>query len=245
MLSAFLFGLLACSSLVIGGLLGLWFNFGKRPLGLIMAFGAGVLISAVSYELVLDAIKQSYGSGATAIGIFAGALTFFFSDMLISRIGGSNRKSIDVSLQARLVVPIVLAIILDGIPESAVIGLGMLEDGSVSYAMLVAVFISNIPEATAGTVGMRSGGWGSKKILLLWIVIAVVCALAAPAGYVIVGNASKYWLSFIEAFAAGAILMMLANTMMPEAYAHGGKLAGFFTVMGFVVSVLVILLEKA
>jgi len=245
MLNAFLFGLLATSSLVLGGLLGLWFNIGKRALGIIMAFGAGVLISAVAYELILEAVKHSYGSGATALGIFAGAFTFLFSDMLIGKIGGGDRKAIEGSLQSTLVVPLVLAIVLDGIPESTVIGLGMSKDGSVSIAMLVAVFISNLPEAIASTTGMRTGGWSVKKIIILWLVIAVICALATPAGYVLAGNVSAQWVAFINAFAAGAILMMLANTMMPEAYAHGGKLAGIFTVLGFVVSVAIVLLERA
>lgn len=245
MLDAFIFGLLATSSLVIGGLLGIWFKIGKRTLGAIMAFGAGVLISAVAYELILEALKHSYGSGATALGVFIGAFTFFFADMLIGKIGGSDRMAIEGSHQSKLVIPLVLAIILDGIPESAVIGLSILKDGHVSLAMLVAVFISNLPEAVAGTTGMRAGGWSSKKILFLWLFIAVICALAAPAGYVIVGNLSENWLAFIEAFAAGAILMMLANTMMPEAYEHGGKLAGIFTVLGFSVSVMVVLLERA
>ena len=245
MLNAFLYGLLATSSLVLGGLLGLWFSIGKRTLGIIMAFGAGVLISAVAYELVFEALKHTRGSGATVVGIFTGAFAFYFSDMLIGKLGGSDRKAIEASLQSKLVVPLVLAIILDGIPESAVIGMSIFTDGSVSMAMLVAVFISNLPEAIAGTTGMRSGGWKAKKIMLLWLAIAVVCALATLAGYVLVSNISAEWVAFINAFAAGAILTMLANTMMPEAYAHGGKLAGLFTVLGFVVSVAIVLLERA
>lgn len=245
MLNAFLFGLLATSSLIIGGVIGIWFPISKRVLGIIMAFGAGVLISAVAYEMILEAVRHAYGTGAVALGIFAGAFTFFFIDILIGRIGGSDRKGIETSHQSRLVIPIVLAIILDGIPETAIIGLGMLKDGNVSMAMLIAVFISNLPEAVASTTGMKLGGWSTKKILLLWLTIALICALAAPAGYGLVGGASEFWLAFIEAFTAGAILVMLANTMMPEAYAHGGKLAGIFTVLGFVVSVIVVLLERA
>jgi ZIP family zinc transporter len=245
MLDTFFFGLLASSSLVTGGLIGIWLPVGKRTLGIIMAFGAGVLISAVSYELILEAVKLAYKSGATATGIFAGALTFFFSDLLIGKVGASNRKAIEGSLQSRLVVPIVLAIILDGIPETTVIGLSVLNDGNVSIAILVAVFISNLPEAIASTTGMKSGGWGTKKILLLWLAIGLICATAAPIGYVLVGNTSPFWVALIEAFAAGAILMMLANTMMPEAYEHGGKLAGIFTVLGFVVSAMVVLIERA
>jgi ZIP family zinc transporter len=244
-LDAFIFGLLASSSLLIGGAIGIWTPISTRVLGIIMAFGAGVLISAVSYELVLEAVRLAYKTGAIAIGIFAGAFTFFFADMMISRAGGEGRKEIAGSLQSRLVVPIVLAIVLDGIPETTVIGLSMLKDGSVSIAILIAVFISNLPEAVASTTGMRAGGWGATNILLLWLLIGLICAAAAPIGYALVGDASPFWVALIEAFAAGAILMMLANTMMPEAYEHGGKLAGIFTVLGFFVSALVVLLERA
>jgi ZIP family zinc transporter len=159
--------------------------------------------------------------------------------------GAGGRKAINPSNQSKLVVPLVLAIILDGIPESAVIGLGILEGGSVSIGMLVAVFISNLPESIAGTTGMRASGWGRKKILLLWLLIAVVCALVSAASFALMANLSVTWLALVNAFAAGAILMMLANTMMPEAFKYGGKLAGVFTVLGFATSVWVIVLENA
>jgi ZIP family zinc transporter len=139
----------------------------------------------------------------------------------------------------------VLAIILDGIPESIVIGLSIFEGGVVSIAMLVAVFISNLPEAIAGTTGMKSAGWKRGKIALLWIIIAIVCAFASMAGYGLFSRASDHWLSFIQAFAGGAILIMLANSMIPESYERGGKIAGIFTILGFSVSVLVVLLENS
>jgi zinc transporter, ZIP family len=214
-------------------------------LGIIMAFGAGVLLSAVAYELTFDALRDAAGSGFPALGFLIGALTFFFIDMLIGKIGARGRKAIDSNHHSGLVVPLVLAIILDGIPESAVLGLGIRESGQVSAALLVAVFISNLPEAIASTNGMKAAGWGRLKVQLLWVGIALTCALTAVAGYALLGTASVMWLSFIKMFAAGAILVMLANTMMPEAYAHGGKLAGLFTVLGFGVSVGVIMLEHA
>jgi ZIP family zinc transporter len=210
-----------------------------------MAFGAGVLFSAVAYELVFEAVQLAKFTGFPTLGFFVGAFTFFFSDRLIGGMGGSQRKDIEAAHQSNLVVPLVLAIILDGVPESVVIGLGILKGGSVSLAMLVAVFISNLPEAVAATTGMRSGGWSRRKILLLWLVIAVVCAGASAAGYGLLGNLSPQWLSFVQTFAAGAILMMLANTMIPEAYEHGGKLAGVFLVTGFAICVWVIVLEHA
>jgi len=242
-LTAFLWGLVATSSLVVGGLLASWWTPGRRTLGVIMAFGAGVLISAVAYELVFEALQLAKLTGFPTLGFFSGAFTFFFADWLIGRMGGSERTAIEATHQSNLVVPLVLAIILDGVPESVVIGLGILQGGTVSAAMLVAVFISNLPEAVAATTGMRSGGWSRTRILSLWLVIAVVCAAASAAGYGLLGNLSPLWLSFVQTFAAGAILMMLANTMIPEAYEHGGKLAGIFLVLGFAACVWVIVLE--
>jgi ZIP family zinc transporter len=245
MLNAFLWGLLATISLALGGLIGITFNIGKRTLGLIMAFGAGVLLSAVAYELIFEAVKRSYGSGATMYGLFAGALVFFLSDMLISKMGAAGRKDITGNIKQNFAVPIILATIMDGIPEASVIGMGLLGGGKVSLSLLVAVFISNLPEAIAGTSGMMAGAWGKRKILLLWLSIAIVCAVASLGGYGLLVDAPHYVISFIQAFAAGAILVMLCNTMIPEAYDHGGKLAGIFTVVGFAVAVTMALLETA
>ena len=244
MFKAFLWGLIATSSLAIGGLLGASVAISKKWLGVIMAFGGGVLLSAVAYELVFESIKLAGGSGFPALGFFAGALVFFGSDELIGSLGAANRKSINASHGSNLVVPMILAIILDGVPESLVIGLGILETGAVSLAMLIAVFISNLPEAIAGTSGMVSGGWPKTRILTLWFSIALLCAVFTAIGYVGFEHVPDSWLGFVQAFAGGAILMMLANTMIPEAYEHGGKLAGVFTVLGFAVSVGVILVER-
>ena len=245
MLNAFLWGLVATSSLVIGGAIASRLNLSKRALGIIMAFGAGTLISAVSYELIFEAVKLGKGSGFPAFGLFAGAFTFYFSDRLIDKLGAGNHMAIGGSKQSGLVVPMVLAIILDGVPESIVIGLGIFEGGAVSLAMLVAVFISNLPEAIAGTTGMKASGWKRGRIISLWLLIAVVCAFASLAGYSMFSGASNEWMSFIQAFAGGAILIVLANSMMPEAYEHGGKLAGVFTVFGFFISVAMVILEAS
>ena len=243
MLNSFFWGFVATFSLFIGGLSGILFKIGKRPLGLIMAFGAGVLLSAVAYELVFKSVKASVGSGASLLGIFSGAVTFFVIDLLISKMGAAGRKNISGVHKENMVVPIVLATILDGIPETLVIGISLLTGGEVGLGMLVAVFISNLPEAISGTTGMVAGKWRKGKILLLWLLIAVVCAFSSLAGYALLGNATPTLISFIQTFAAGAILVMLSNTMIPEAYEHGGKLAGIFTVLGFVVAVSIAILE--
>jgi len=243
MLNAFLFGLLATSSLVAGGIIATRFALSKKSLGIIMAFGAGTLISAVSYELIYEAVRLGKGTGFPAFGLFAGALTFYFSDRIIEKSGSKNRMNVDTSHHSSLVVPMLLGIILDGIPESIVIGLGIFKGGTVSLAMLVAVFISNLPEAVAGTTGMMTGGWKNSKIILLWIFIAVICAFASVAGFTLFSRASEEWLAFIQAFAGGAILMVLANSMIPESYEHGGKVTGLVMVLGFFISVVMVMLE--
>jgi len=245
MLKAFLWGLLATSSLILGGLIASRFSLGKRTVGLVMAFGSGALISAVSYELIFEALTLGKMTGFPALGLFAGAFAFHLSDNLIARFGAGNPLDMEASPHSRVVIPMVLAVILDGVPESIVIGLGIFKEGAVSLAILVAVFISNLPEAIAGSVGMKAAGASRRRVVLLWFVIALVCAVASVAGYSLFRTASAHWLAFVQAFAGGAILMMLANSMMPEAYEHGGKLAGVFTVLGFCVSVMMVILEHS
>lgn len=245
MLNAFLWGALATSSLLLGGVLACNVALSRRTLGLLMAFGAGTLISAVSFELVFESVQRSRGSGLPAFGLFAGALGFYFIDRLIESWEQRHRAGTNPIAGSSLAIPMVLGIILDGIPESVVIGLGILERNAVSVAMLVAIFLSNLPEAVAGTVGMREGGWARQRIMLLWLVIALVCAAASALGYGVFSDAPKHWLSFIQAFAGGAILVMLANSMIPESYEYGHKLAGIFTVLGFFISVSIIVYEAS
>src|SRR5262249_48288607 len=124
-------------------------------------------------------------------------------------------------------------IVLDGIPESLVLGLTVLEAGKVSAAFLVAVFLSNLPEAIAATTGLSTAGWARRRVLGLWTIVAVVCGLSALAGDGILDTATPHTIALVLSFAGGAILTMLADTMMPEAFEHGGKLVGFFTTAGF------------
>jgi ZIP family zinc transporter len=243
MAEAFGWGAVASSSLIIGGLLALRVDIRGRALGLIMAFGAGVLISAVSFELVEEAADTSAGNGGVALGLFAGCLAFFVGDQLIDRLGGAERKSSLGRQQGGSPLGIVLGIVLDGIPESIVIGLTILTGGGVSAAMLVAVFLSNLPEAIAATSGLSISGWQARRIIGLWVLIAAVSSLAAGLGYGAFGDASPRTIAFVLSFAGGAILTMLAETMMPEAFEHGHKLVGVFTTLGFALAFFVSSLE--
>ncbi len=236
-------GLFAGSSLILGGILSLVLPIGRRPLGLIMAFGSGVLISAVAYELVAEAFETSSGNGEIALGLGAGALTFYLGDVVVDRMGGADRKKVNGAAGAGSALAIVLGIVLDGIPESAVIGLGLLEGTGVSVAVIAAVFLSNLPEAIAATTGLTAGGWTRGRILGLWTLVTLVCGLASMAGYALFDSAGPGALAFVLAFAGGAILTMLADTMMPEAFEHGGKLVGLLTTLGFGLAFALTMLE--
>jgi ZIP family zinc transporter len=242
---AFFWGVFAGSSLVLGGAIGIWLPLSRELRGLIMGFGAGVLISAVAYELVDDAFAAADGFAIVAAGLFAGAATFFVGDLMIDRMGGADRKRSEATSAAAggAALAIVLGIVLDGVPESAVIGLTLLEGAGVSVAMIVAVFLSNLPEAIAATTGLARSGWSRRRIFGLWAVVTLVSGLSAFAGYVLFDGAGPRALAFVLAYAAGAILTMLADTMMPEAFERGGKLTGLATTLGFAVAFAITALE--
>jgi ZIP family zinc transporter len=221
---------------VIGAVLALVFRISLRVIGLIMGFGVGVLISAVSFDLVQEAFDKSSGHGWVAGGLFAGCLVFFGGDWLIGRLGGSQRKDPSGEQGGGSSLSIVLGSVLDGIPESMVIGLTIFEGGAVGAAYLAAVFISNRPESISSTAGLATSGWKKSRILWMWIAIALVSGLASLAGYGLFQNSSPDTVAFVLAFAGGAILTMLAETMAPEAYEHGGKLVGVATTLGFAVA---------
>lgn len=198
-----------------------------------MGFGAGVLISALAFDLVEEAVETSAGEGGVAVGLLTGAVVFFAGDALIDRMGGEGRKASDGSQAEGSGLAIVLGAVLDGIPESIVLGLGLLAGEGVSVAFIAAVFISNLPEGLAATTGLIAAGWSRGRVLLLWGGVALVSALSALLGYVVFDGASPGIVAFVLAFAGGAILCMLADTMMPEAFVHEGRLVGLFTAAGF------------
>jgi ZIP family zinc transporter len=236
MAEAFLWAAFASSSLLVGALIALKVRVGKLALGLVMAFGAGVLISAVAFELALEAADVADGSGTAALGLFAGSVAFFAGDALIDRYGGDQRKHSGGNQKGGTALAIVLGIVLDGVPESVVIGLSLLTDEGVTAAVIVAVFLSNLPESIAATTGLSASGWASRKIVGLWTLVVAVCGVASLAGYALLEDAGPGTTAFVLAFAGGAILTMLADTMMPEAFEHGGRLVGLVTTVGFAVA---------
>jgi ZIP family zinc transporter len=236
MAAALGWGTLAASSLVVGALVALIFRISLRTIGLIMGFGAGVLISAVAFDLVEEAADMQKGHWAVLLGIFAGCGVFFGGDGVIDRLGGADRKDASGDQASGSPLAIVLGTVLDGIPESMVIGLTIYQGGAVGAAYLTAVFISNLPESISSTAGLTASGWKRSRVLWMWSGITVISGIASLGGYSLFQHSSPDVVAFVLAFAAGAILTMLADTMMPEAYENGGKLVGVVTTLGFVVA---------
>ncbi len=240
MLEAMWWGLFAASSLVLGALAVFVRAPSRRVLGLVMGFGAGVLLSAVSFELFEDAVGVAGGTGGAVAGFFVGALVFFTGDNVIARMSGqphadASRPDVDDETSSPA-LPIVLGTVLDGVPESAVLGLTLLETGSIGVSMLVAVFVSNIPEAVAATTDLLREGWTKRQLVLLWSGIAVVSALAAGLGFALLDGAPPSVVAFTLAFAGGAILTMLSTSMIPEAYEIAGRPVGLVVTLGFAVA---------
>jgi zinc transporter, ZIP family len=246
--SAFLWGVIASSSLLAGALLVMWRPLPQRVLGLVMAFGAGVLISAVAFELVEEAIRKGDAAGnwqwPVALGLTGGALSFFVGDLTIDRMGGDERKRSQPTSAASPALALTLGIVLDGIPESIALGLTLLEGAGVSAAMLAAIFLSNFPEAVGATTGFEKSGRSRRWTITLWLLIMLASGIASFAGYALFRSASGTTIALMDAFAAGAILTMLADTMMPEAFAYGGKLVGLMTTFGFALAVGLSALER-
>jgi len=231
--ASFGWGFLAASTLIVGSAVALRWSIGERTLGLVMAFGSGVLISAVAFELVQEAWDKEGGRSSVALGLFAGSLTFWAGDLLIDRMGGAARKHSGGGQAEGSPLAIVLGTVLDGVPESLVLGLTIVVEGSVSAAFLVAVALSNVAESVAASIGLVKAGWARRRILTLWLGVALSLGLAALVGYALFQSVSSGVIAFVLSFAGGAILTMLADTMMPEAFEHGGKLVGVVTTFGF------------
>lgn len=225
---ALIWGAVAASSLVIGAVLGVVRKWNDRVIGAVLGFGAGALISSVSFELVADGLSVA-GGLPVALGLAAGALAFYLGDKGVERLGGRSGK-------AAAGMPLLLGALLDGIPEQAVLGIGLAAGKGVSVALLVAIFVSNLPEAIGSAADMRSAGTKARTIILGWSVVAVVCTLATVGGYGISALVGDPFAGAVDGFAAGALLVMLVSSMIPEATQKAGKAAALFAVLGFAVA---------
>jgi zinc transporter, ZIP family len=228
-------GALASSSLVIGALLALGRRWSERQVGVVLAFGAGALISAVSFELAGEGLQVG-GLGGTAVGLAAGALTYFYLDGMIAQRFSTGRSRSGRSQGGDAGTALALGAFLDGIPEQLVLGIGLAAGEGVSVGLLVAIFVSNLPEAVGSASEMRAAGTARRGVLILWCAVATICTLASVAGYGIADLTSGDLRAAIDGFAAGALLVMLIDSMIPDATRELGRSAGLATTFGFAVA---------
>lgn len=234
MLVAAFFGALSASALMVGAILAYQLSPSPRLTAIVMAIGSGLLIGSVSYDLVADA-QVTVPIAAVALSMLAGAGVFVVGSRIIDKRVGRRSKAKAGSESS---LPIVLGSVLDGIPESFVLGLSVLS-GGVSVPLLVGIGLSNLPEGLAGSAGLRSQGWPRGRVLAMWGVVIATSAVSAAVGHEVLANDDGTWSGIAQTFAAGALLAMIADTMVPDSYAVEREWTGGLVVAGFAISLLI------
>ena len=243
-LQAGLWGLLSGSALLIGALVGWFAPLPRRVIAAIMGFGAGVLISALSFDLMDEAWRRASDAGSgfapVALGFLGGAAIYTICNLGLGLWGARHRKRSrmehrgrDMAINANNSGALAAGALIDGIPESIVIGVSLLEGGMIGHVAVIAVFLSNLPEGLSSAAGMRKEGKSPAFVFALWTGIALIAGISAWVGYVAFADASPGVLAAVQAVAAGAILAMVIDTMAPEAFEGTHDYAGLIAVTGF------------
>jgi ZIP family zinc transporter len=232
MIEALGWGALAASSLVIGAILGTVRSWSTQLIGLVLAFGAGALISAVSFDLAQEGAAVG-GAGYVGLGLAAGALTYFALNRMVARRG---RRRSGGGADEDTGSALALGAFLDGIPEQIVLGIGIAVGDGVTVGLLVAIFVSNLPEAIGSSTEMRAAGTPAAAVRRLWGLVALICTAATVGGYAIAEGVSGNLNATLNGYAAGALLVMLIDSMIPDAVRKGGDRSGLVTVLGFAVA---------
>ena len=249
---ALLFGAIGSSALVLGALVGGWVQVPKRVLAAMLAFASGALITALAFELFEDSYEQG-GIWRAGVGLLVGAVVFTVLSQRLDRYAqghrpedhGSEKLDTDAAAEEKPASPasvsgaaglaLLAAVTLDGVPENLALGVS-LGEGTGGLALLAAIFVSNFPEALVGSASMRAQGRSHRFAVGTWAVCAVLLTLAVVIGAGPLSSADPETISLPLAFAAGAVLASLADTLMPEAYEHGGPAVALSTAAGFVLS---------
>ncbi|NYG58467.1 ZIP family zinc transporter [Nocardioides daedukensis] len=233
-----LWGLLAGGALVLGALVAWFVRVPRHLVAGIMAFGAGVLISALSFDLV-DEAERIGGLWPTVGGFLGGAAVYVVANVALARRGARHRKRSGEQQpseqeQGGSGTAIAVGALLDGVPESVVLGLSLLGGGGIGVPVLAAIFISNVPEGLSSSAGMKANGRSARYVFGVWTAIAVASGLAGMLGVLLLDGAPGSLIAVITAVAAGAILAMVADTMIPEAFERTHLYAGLIATLGFV-----------
>ncbi len=259
---AALSGLIGGGTLLVGAAVAWFVEIPQRIVAGIMAVGAGVLISTLAFELVEEAAADG-GLVPTTVGFLGGAILYIVADQLISRrskkpaspvpagggvgaVDAPGVADVPASIVARRAgtraiggagLVIAVGALIDGIPESIVMGLSVLQ-GGISIPIVAAIAISNFPEGLGSTAALKRGGTGGRYVALLWSGIALITVIASVLGYVAFQSASPSLIALITTIAAGGLLAMVCNTMIPEAFDEQHALTGLWATIGFLAAFL-------
>jgi ZIP family zinc transporter len=207
-----------------------------------MAFGAGVLVAALTFSLIEEAYNLVNDLVPVVLGFTLGGLSYSIANHILNRKGGSKNRKRSHGENAgggkdASGVALMVGSLMDNIPENMALGISIVAGGgSVNPVLIAAIFISNFPEGLASSQGMKSNGKSTKKILLLWTIVVIIGTISSAIGFSILSNVSKDIVSIALSYASGAILVMLAESMIPEAFEEGGSRIGLATMAGFVVA---------
>jgi ZIP family zinc transporter len=226
MLNAFGLGALAQSSLLLAGLLVCWVAVPRRLVGVLAGLGAGAMLSAISFDLVPE--TEGLDHWELALWMFAGVALFLIGDRVVERRFGSEGTGGAMG--------IVVGSVVDGVPESIIFGIQLATGMPVSASFLAAVLVSNVPQAIAPSSELAAAGWGPRRLGRLWALVVLACGVSASLGYLAADLSGDITGARMAAIAAGGLLAMLTNSLMPFAYSRGGEWAGVATVLGFCVS---------
>jgi zinc transporter, ZIP family len=236
MIEAFMWGAVGAAALLVGALIAYLGSPSRTAIAVIMALGTGVLIGSVSFELIDDAVENA-DVGIVGFFTLIGAAVFTAGNWWLDRRGGGDRKDPDGAQDEGSPLAIVLGSVLDGIPESFVLGLTVLQ-GGVSVALLAGIVLSNLPEGMSSSAGLRVAGWPRARVIRMWLIVIAASALSAAAGYAVLDPANGNTGALVEAFAAGALLAMVSDTMLPEAFKAEGVFTGSLVASGFALSLI-------
>jgi zinc transporter, ZIP family len=229
MLEAFGWGFLAQASLLVAGLLVCWVKVPTKLVGILGGFGAGAMIAAVSFDLLPEA-EAHIEPWQTGVWMLVGVAVFLLADAFVERRFGSAG--------AGGAMGIVVGSVVDGVPESMILGIQSGAGLTISLSFVAAVFISNIPQAIAPSADLAASGWGPRRLGLLWLLVVLACGIAAALGFLATDAFSEVQGDRAAALAAGGLLAMLTNSLIPFSFERGGQLAGAATALGFCLAVL-------
>ena len=239
--AALFWGLLSSASLFLGQLLAKPLGRSERAIGLMMGFGGGTLLAAVAYELIPEGhLTDGWQIVACAL---VGALVYYVGDRVVDSSGGEARTAVAQGRgEGGSGAAMFLGALLDGVPEAFILGLGLALGGTISVAFVIAIFVSNIPQGLAGTTSLQEAGTSDRKITVSWALLTLACGAVSVLGYAMADSLTHLG-TWASAFAGGAVLMMLADSMIPESYRHGGRLVGLLTVVGFLTAGILTVLQ--